>query len=39
MRALRMTASGWSEGRRPFGEPWSPPGPVGDGGDPARPAR
>jgi hypothetical protein len=37
MRALQMTASGWSEGRRPFGEPWRPPGPVGDGGDPARP--
>jgi hypothetical protein len=38
MRALQMTASGWSEGRRPFGEPWRPPGPVGDGGDPARSA-
>jgi hypothetical protein len=26
MRALRMTASGWPEGRKPFGEPWRPPG-------------
>jgi hypothetical protein len=36
MRALGMTASGWSEGRRPFGEPWRPGASVGDGGDPAR---
>ena len=31
MRALRMTASGWPEGRRPFGEPWRPPSGTGDG--------
>jgi hypothetical protein len=36
MRSLHMTAAGWSDGRRPFGEPWRPPGPAGDGGDPAR---
>ena len=29
MRALRMTASGWPEGRKPFGEPWRPPGGAG----------
>jgi hypothetical protein len=31
MRALRMTASGWPEGRKPFGEPWRPPGDPRDG--------
>jgi hypothetical protein len=31
MRALRMTASGWPDGRRSFGEPWRPPGAGGDG--------
>jgi hypothetical protein len=31
MRALRMTASGWRDGRRPVGEPWRPP-PVGSDG-------
>jgi hypothetical protein len=36
MRALRMTASGWPEGRRPFGEPWRPPPDAGDGADPGR---
>jgi hypothetical protein len=30
MRALRMTASGWPEGRKPFGQPWRPP-PAGSG--------
>lgn len=35
MRVLRMTASGWPDGRRPFGQPWRPPRAAGDGADPA----
>lgn len=27
MRTMRMTASGWSEDARRFGEPWRPPRP------------
>jgi hypothetical protein len=37
MRTLRMTASDWPEGRRPFGEPWRPPRPAArEAPDPAR---
>jgi hypothetical protein len=37
MRALRMTASDWPEGRRQFGEPWRPPaGAAGQAADPTR---
>ena len=36
MRALRMTASDWPEGRRPFGEPWRPPQTAGQSADPTR---
>jgi hypothetical protein len=32
MRKLKMTAQGWPEQSRQFGEPWRPPGP------PANPA-
>jgi hypothetical protein len=31
MRALGMTASGWPDGRRSFGEPWRPPPAAGNG--------
>ena len=34
MHALGMTASGWPEGRRSFGEPWRPPPAAGDGAGP-----
>jgi hypothetical protein len=29
MRKLKMTAQGWSEDARQFGEPWRPPAPDG----------
>jgi hypothetical protein len=29
MRALKMTAQGWAEDARQFGEPWHPPTPNG----------
>ena len=34
MHALGMTASGWPDGRRSFGEPWRPPPAAGDGAGP-----
>jgi hypothetical protein len=37
MRALKMTARGWPEGARQFGEPWHPP--AGGGRVNARDAR
>jgi hypothetical protein len=33
MRKLKMTAQGWPEQPRRFGEPWRPPARVGDAGD------
>jgi len=29
MRKLKMTAQGWPEESRRFGEPWRPPGAAG----------
>ncbi|MBV9197792.1 MAG: hypothetical protein JO168_26950 [Solirubrobacterales bacterium] len=34
MRTFRMTARGWREDARRFGEPWRPPAPNGHTGEP-----